>query len=79
MPDISVDVLIVCLQALEKAIKHNEYISKSQTVDPDDFEESTYQYELTLNKLCKIYKEEEAKGNTRLPLKDIISYDYRDR
>jgi hypothetical protein len=79
MPEVSVSHIVICLQALETAMKHYEYISKSQTVDPENFEEILYEFEKTLNQLCKIYKQEEAKGNTHLPLKDIISYDYRDR
>ena len=79
MPDISVDQLVLCLQALETAMQHYAFISKSQTVDPEKFEEILFEYEKTLNQLCKIYKQEEAKGNTRIPLKDIIKYDYRER
>ena len=79
MPDISVDQLVMCLQALETAMKHYEFISKSQTVDPEKFEEILFEFEKTLNQLRKIYKQEEAKGNTRIPLKDIIKYDCRER
>lgn len=79
MPEVSVSQLVICLQALETAMKHYEFISKSQTVDPGKFEEILFEFEKTLNQLCKIYKQEEAKGNTRIPLKDVIAYDYRER
>ncbi|MET1255012.1 hypothetical protein [Aliikangiella maris] len=52
--------LIICLQALE----YNEFLSQSETVDKDDYEEINYRYELTLNKLAKQYIEESKKDAT---------------
>lgn len=72
MPNIDNDSLSVCIQALQKAIRHNEFLSQSATVDSDDFEESSYMYELQLGKLCKIYKLEEKNGNVAIPLAQLL-------
>ncbi len=48
--------LSVCIQALQKAIKYNEFLSQSETVELDDYEESSYMYELELMRLIKIYQ-----------------------
>ncbi len=67
--------LIICLQALERAIEHNEFLSQSETVDKDDYEEINYRYELTLNKLAIKYIEEWEKDGTLLPISEIIKYE----
>jgi len=74
MPEIENGSLIMCLQALERAIEYNEYLSQSDTVDKDDYEEVNYRYELTLNKLAKVYNEECKKNNSLAPLSEIIKY-----
>lgn len=66
--------LIICLQALERAIEYNEFLSQSETVDKDDYEEINYRYELTLNKLAKQYIEESKKDKSLLPISKIIKY-----
>lgn len=66
--------LIICLQALERAIEHNEFLSQSDTVDKDDYEEINYRYELTINKLAKKYIEESNKDKNLLPINKIIKY-----
>ncbi len=66
--------LIICLQALERAIEYNEFLSQSETVDKDDYEEINYRYELALNKLAKKYIEESKKDKSLLPISKIIKY-----
>ena len=72
MPNIDNDSLSICIQALQKAIRHNEFLSQSATVDSNDFEESSHMYELQLGKLCKIYKLEEERGNVTIPLSKLL-------
>lgn len=67
--------LIICLQALERAIEYNEFLSQSETVDKDDYEEINYRYELTLNKLAKQYIDESKKDKYLLPICKIIKYE----
>jgi hypothetical protein len=67
--------LVICLQALERAIEYNEFLSQSKTVDKDDYEEINYCYELTLNKLAKKYVEESKKDESLLPISKIIKYE----
>ena len=74
MPTIDNGNLIICLQALERAIEHNEFISQSDTVDKDDYEEINYRYELTLNKLGKLYIEEVKNDSSLLPIEKIVKY-----
>lgn len=74
MQTIDNGILIICLQALERAIEHNEFLSQSETVDKDDYEEINYRYELTLNKLAKKYIEESNKDKNLLPISKIIKY-----
>lgn len=75
MPVIDSGNLIICLQALERAIEYNEFLSQSETVDKDDYEEINYRYELTLNKLAKQYMEESKKNESLLPISKIIKYE----
>lgn len=72
MPNINENSLSVCIQALQKAIKFNEFLSQSETVESDDYEESSYMYELELNRLCELYKTEELKGNASIPLSSLL-------
>jgi hypothetical protein len=74
VPTIDNGSLLICLQALERAIQYNEFLSQSETVDADDFEEINYRYELTLNKLAQIYNTEAKNNPTMLPINQIISY-----
>ena len=74
MQEIDNGNLIICLQALERAIEYNEFLSQSETVDKDDYEEINYRYELTLNKLAKQYIEESKKDESLLPISKIIKY-----
>lgn len=75
MPEIDKGSLVICLQALERAIEHNEFLAQSDTVDKDDYEEINYRYELTLNKLGKLYMEECEKDKSLLPINKIIKYE----
>lgn len=72
MVDVSVRTLSVCIQSLQTAIKHNDFLSQSNTVDKNDYEESFYMYELELSQLVKLYKEEERLGNTNIPLVQLL-------
>jgi len=76
MPTIDKGSLVICLQALERAIEFNEFISQSDTVEEDNYEEINYRYELTLNKLAKIYTEECRNDKSLLPLEKIIKYNF---
>lgn len=78
MPELDKSSLIICLQALEKAIKFNEFLSQSETVEEENFEEINYRYELTLNKLAKIYNEERKKDSSLWPLDELVSYKFRE-
>lgn len=73
MPNLNNSSLAVCIQALQKAIKFNDFLSQSDTVDSDDNEESSYMYELELNRLSSLYKEEEKLGNVDIPLQRLLS------
>jgi hypothetical protein len=74
MPIIDKGSLVICLQALERAIEFNDFISQSDTVEKDNYEEINYRYELTLNKLGKIYIEEQKIDTDLLPIEKIIKY-----
>jgi hypothetical protein len=74
MPTIGKGSLVICLQALERAIEFNEFISQSDTVEEDNYEEINYRYELTLNKLAKIYIEECRSDKSLIPIEKIIKY-----
>ncbi len=74
MPTIDKGNLTICLQALERAIEYNEFLSQSDTVEKDDYEEINYRYELALNKMAKLYIKELEKDNTLMPLENIIKY-----
>lgn len=73
MPNISNNSLAVCIQALQRACKLNDFLSQSDTVDSDDYEENSYMYELELGRLFGIYKKEEIKGNVNTPLASLLS------
>ncbi len=64
--------LTLCLQALERAIEYNEFLSQSEKVDKDDCEEINYRYELAINQLAKKYKEACKSDVSLLPLEKII-------
>jgi hypothetical protein len=72
MPDVDVDTLAVCLQALEKALKFNALVSASQTVGLRAYAESDLQYERALQTLIRIYKKEERQGKVPVPLKKLL-------
>ncbi len=72
MLNIDDKALAICIQALQKAIKFNDFLSQSETVDADDHEESSYMYEVELNRLCKLYAVEEKKGDVSIPLADLL-------
>jgi hypothetical protein len=72
MAELSVDAIAVCIQALEDAIRYYDFLSQSQTVDPDDHAETKYMYEVQLAKLCAIYAAEEKNGNTSVPLSALL-------
>ncbi|GAA5213561.1 hypothetical protein ACFSJ3_03310 [Corallincola platygyrae] len=72
MPNVDVRSLSVCIQALQTAIAHNNFLFQSSTVDKDDYEESSYMFELELAKLVEIYKVEEEAGNTQIPLELLL-------
>jgi hypothetical protein len=66
--------LVICLQALERAIEFNEFLSQSETVDKDDYEEINYRFELTLNQLAKKYIEACETDKTLIPISKVIKY-----
>lgn len=72
MPTINEKSLAVCIQALQRAIKFNDFLSQSDTVDSDNYEEISYMFELELSRLCDIYKSEEIKGNVSIPLSLLL-------
>lgn len=73
MPNINENSLAVCIQALQKAIRFNDFISQSDTVDSDNYEESSYMFELELSRLCELYKIEEKNGNVSIPLSSLLT------
>ncbi len=73
MPNINENSLVVCIQALQKAIRFNDFISQSDTVDSDNYEESSYMFELELSRLCELYKIEEKNGNVSIPLSSLLT------
>jgi len=64
--------LSICIQALQTAIQHHNFLCQSDTVDKDDYEEGSFMYEGELSRLVKIYKEEEKLGYTHIPLKELL-------
>ena len=72
MPEIKNSTIAICIQALEDATKHYNMLSQSETVDSDNFEECIYMYEVELARLCEIYRKEEEKGNTQVPLASLL-------
>jgi hypothetical protein len=72
MPDVDIRSISVCIQALQDAIRHYEFLCQSQTVDPDDYEEAKYMYELELARLSEIYAAEEKLGRTSIPLAALL-------
>lgn len=72
MPDIDNRTLSVCIQALQRAIRFNDFLSQSQTVDSDDHEESSYMYEQELSRLIDIYAAEELLGRVNIPLSSLL-------
>jgi len=66
--------LILCLQALERAIEYNEFLSQSETVDGDDYEEINYRYEIALNSLAKKYVQEREKDASLPVIEKVIKY-----
>ncbi len=72
MPDVDIRSISVCIQALQDAIRHYEFLSQSQTVDPDDYEEAKYMYELELARMSEIYAAEEKLGKTSIPLATLL-------
>ncbi len=72
MPTINEKSLAVCIQALQKAIKFNDFLSQSETVESNDYEESSYMFELELSRLCDVYKSEELAGNVSIPLSSLL-------
>lgn len=76
MPVIDNGDLLMCLQALERAIEYNEYLSQSETVDKDDYEEINFEYECALNRLAEIYNKERETNNKLLPLDQVIKYEF---
>ncbi|GAA6170134.1 hypothetical protein [Sessilibacter corallicola] len=73
MPNMNENSLAVCIQALQKAIRFNDFISQSDTVDSDNYEESSYMFELELSRLCELYKIEEKNGNVSIPLSSLLT------
>ena len=72
MPDVDVRSLSVCIQALQRAIQFNELMSRSEPADADDYEESSYMFELELGRLAKIYRTEERAGRVDVPLDRLL-------
>lgn len=78
MANIDPRSLSVCIQALQDAIRYNDFISQSETVDSDDYVESSYLYELELCRLIEIYKSEEKLGNVSIPLSQLLFPPFND-
>lgn len=76
MPNIDSSSLIMCLQGLERAIEYNEFLSQSESVEKDDYEEVNYRFELTLNKLAKVYLEEREVNCSLIPLEGFLKYKF---
>jgi hypothetical protein len=72
VPDIDIRSLSVCIQALQRALRFNDFLSQSQTVDSDDHEESSYMYEQELSRLIEIYANEERLGRVNIPLSKLL-------
>ena len=72
MAEIDSRSLAVCIQALQRAIKFNDFLSQSETVDADDHEESSYMYEHELARLIELYKREEQAGRASVPLAKLL-------
>ena len=69
-------MMSVCIQALQDAIKYYEFLSQSETVDIDDYQECIFMYERQLCQLVKLYKKAEAEGNVNIPLEELLSPPY---
>jgi hypothetical protein len=78
MPDIDIRSLSVCIQALQRAIRFNDFLAQSQTVDAEDFEESSLMYEVELARLIEIYKREESAGRVTIPLAKLLHAPFND-
>lgn len=72
MPHVDNRCLSICIQALQTAIKHNDFLSQSATVDKDDYEESSFMFEGELARLVSLYKIEEKNGHTSIPLQELL-------
>lgn len=72
MPEIDTRSLSVCIQALQTAIRHHEFLAQSDTVDGDDYEEASYMFELELARLVKLYREEEQAGRATIALAKLL-------
>jgi hypothetical protein len=72
MAEIDNRTLALCIQALQRAIKFNDFLSQSETVDADDHEESSYQYEQELVRLIELYKQEVQAGRVAVPLAKLL-------
>ncbi len=72
MPEIDIRSLSVCIQALQTAIHHHEFLAQSATVDSDDYEEGSYMFELELARLVKLYQEEERAGRANIALGALL-------
>jgi len=68
--------LSVCIQALQKAIRFNEFLSQSDTIDADDFEESSLMFEQELVRLCRLYRDEESRNGVPIPLAQLLKPPY---
>ncbi len=79
MPSVDIRTLSVCIQALQSAIRFNEFLAQSATVDAEDLEESSFMYEHELYRVIEIYEAEEKAGRTNIPLAMLLKAPFDNR
>ena len=70
--EIDIRTISVCIQALQRAIRFNDFLSQSETVDGEDLEESSQMYEHELSRLIEVYAAEERSGRVNVPLSRLL-------
>ena len=76
MAEIDNTSLSVSIQSLQRTIQFYEFLEQSDTVNPEDYEEASAMFDLTLSRLCEVYRKEEAAGRISTPLKSILRPPY---
>nr|WP_086940545.1 hypothetical protein [Thaumasiovibrio occultus] len=70
--------LSVCIQALQTALAHYDWLVASGQCQQEDMEEAVYMYEHELAKLIDIYRAQERRGEVAIPLKKLLQPPYSD-